>query len=219
MLGDIVNALLKGTVITVEVTVLASLVATVAAIVAGTARLSRRRLVRALAGVYIEVFRGTSALVQLYIAYFLLPTAGLSLSPLAAGVAAIGLNSGSYGAEIVRGGLKSVPQGQREAAIVLGMSRWAQFRRVILPQALVIILPSACNQFIDVLKLTSLVSLVTLADITYEGQNLRLSSGETFAIFGVMLVFYFVLSSIIAAGMRALERHVRRGIDAAGARG
>lgn len=216
MSGEVIEPLLKGSVITIQVTVLASILAAIVALVAGAARLSRSWLIRTVAGIYIEVFRGTSVLVQLYFAYFVLPLFGLELTPLTAGVLAIGLNSGSYGAEIVRGAVQAVPKGQVEAATVLGMSAWKRFRHVVLPQALVIILPSAGNQLIDLLKLTSLVSLITLADITFEAQALRTTYGDTLQIFSAVLVFYFVLASGIAAGTRALERRVRRGIDAAG---
>lgn len=216
MSGEIIGPLLKGALVTIEVTILASILAAFVAVVAGTARLSKSRLIRFASGIYIEVFRGTSVLVQLYFAYFVLPLFGYELTPLTAGVLAIGLNSGSYGAEIVRGGVQAVPKGQIEAARVLGMSSWARFRHVVMPQALVIILPSAGNQLIDLLKLTSLVSLVTLADLTFEGQALRLTHGETFQIFSVILVIYFIFSSGIAAGTRMLERRVRRGIDASG---
>lgn len=215
---DILRTLLPGVVVTVEVTVLGAVLATVVALIAGTARLSRLWIVRTLAGIYIEVFRGTSAVVQLYYAFFVLPLLGFSLTPLTAGVLALGLNVGSYGAEVVRGGVQAVPHAQREAAIALGMNRWAQFRRVVLPQALVVILPSAGNLYIDLLKLSSLVSLINLADITFRGQAQRLTSGETLAIFTVMLVLYFILASIIAMVVRMLERRVRRGIDAGVAR-
>jgi polar amino acid transport system permease protein len=215
---DILHKLLPGVWVTLEVTVLASVLATVVALIAGTARLSHLWIVRVVAGIYIEVFRGTSAVVQLYYAFFVLPLLGLSLTPLTAGVLALGLNLGSYGAEVVRGGVKAVPQAQREAATALGMKRWAQFRRVVLPQALVVILPSAGNLYIDLLKLSSLVSLINLADITFRGQAQRLTSGETLAIFTVMLVMYFILASIIAMLIRVLERRIRRGIDAGVAR-
>ena len=215
---DILDSLLPGVWVTLKVTALASVLATVVALIAGTARLSRLRVVRVLAGIYIEVFRGTSAVVQLYYAFFVLPLLGLSLTPLTAGVLALGLNLGSYGAEVVRGGVQAVPQAQREAAIALGMNRWAQFRRVVLPQALVIILPSAGNLYIDLLKLSSLVSLINLADITFRGQAQRLTSGETLAIFTVLLVLYFILSSFIAMVIRVVERRIRRGIDAGVAR-
>jgi polar amino acid transport system permease protein len=203
----------RGTLVTLEVTVAAALVAAIVAIAAGLARTSRVWVLRAIAGLFIEVFRGTSAIVQLYVAFFVLPFAGLTISPLTAGVIACGLNAGSYGAEIVRAGLASVAQGQREAAIVLDMPAWQTFRRVIWPNAMLIILRPAGNELINLLKLTSIVSLVTLHELTYEGQLLRNETGETVQIFFALLVVYFVLASGLAGLINLLERHVRRGID------
>jgi polar amino acid transport system permease protein len=204
-------SLLDATLVTLEVTCLAALVAAVIALLAGTGRLSNSALVRAVSGFYVELFRGTSALVQLYFLYFVLPFAGVSLSPLAAGVLALGLNTGSYGAEIVRGAVQAVPAAQREAAAALDVPRWPTFRHVILPQALVVILPSAGTLLIDLLKLTSLVSLITLHDLTFEAQRVRLATGDTVEAFAAVLVIYFVLASAIDAGVRLLERRARRG--------
>jgi polar amino acid transport system permease protein len=206
--------LLRGTLVTVEVTAAASLLAMLVALVAGTGRLSRLWVVRTLSGIYIEFFRGTSALVQLFVAFFVLPYAGITLTPFQAGVLAIGLNAGAYGAEIVRAGVQAVPSGQLEAAAALDMPRWARFQRVVLPNAIIIILRPAGNLMIDLLKNTSLVSLVTLHDLTAQGQAIRILTGETAQVYGLLLVFYFVLASLIAAGVNALERRVRRGIDA-----
>jgi polar amino acid transport system permease protein len=206
--------LLRGALVTIEVTAAASVLALAVALVAGTARLSRFWLVRTLAGLYIEFFRGTSALVQLFVAFFVLPYAGITLTPFQAGVLAIGLNCGSYTAEIVRAGVQAVPKGQLEAAAALDMPRWARFRRVVAPNAIIIILRPVGNQLIDLLKLTSLVSLVTLNDLTQRGQELRTATGQTAEVYVLLLVFYFLLASLIAAGINVVERRVRRGIDA-----
>lgn len=203
---------MDGAGITVLVWVLAAALAVPAALASGMARLSGSRIVRFIAGIYIEFFRGTSALVQLFILFFVMPFFGLTLSPLVAGIVTLGLNEGSYGADVVRGAIQAVPKGQSEAAVTLGMSRWARFRRVILPQAFVEMLPPAGNLAIDLLKLTSLVSLVTLADITFQAQGLRLGAGDPLVIFAVLLAVYFVLSSIITFAFSALERRARRGL-------
>jgi polar amino acid transport system permease protein len=205
--------LAHGALVTIEVTVAAAVLAVIVAVVAGLGRSSRVWVVRAVAGLFVEVFRGTSAVVQLYVAFFVLPFAGLALSPFSAGVLACGLNAGSYGAEIVRAGLASVPEGQREAAIALDMPAWQTFRRVVWPNAMILILRPAGNQLIDLLKLTSIVSLVTLHELTYEGQILRNETGETVQIFLALLVVYFAFASGLAALVNVLERHVRRGID------
>lgn len=210
--GEIFKSLMGGAGVTVGVWVLAALLAVPVAFAAGIGRLSSSRLVRLIAGVYIEFFRGTSALVQLFTLYFVMPFFGVSLSPLFAGVIALGLNEASYGADVVRGAIQGVPKGQTEAATVLGMGARTRFRRVVLPQALVLMLPPAGNLAIDLLKLTSLVSLVTLSDITFEGQQLRLGAGDPVVIFCVLLVIYYVLSTIIAFTFRAMERRARRGL-------
>lgn len=215
-LWEIFTSLLDGAWTTIIVWTLAAAVAIPAALVAGTARLSGSRIVRLLAGIYIEFFRGTSALVQLFILFFVMPFFGLSLSPLVAGVLALGLNEGSYGAEVVRGAIQGVPKGQKEAATVLGMSPWTRYRRVVLPQAVVEMLPAAGNLAIDLLKLTALVSLVTLSDITFQGQQMRLGAGDPLTIFGVLLTMYFVLSSVIMRVFTLLERRARRGLASAG---
>lgn len=202
--------------VTVFVWTMAAGLAVPVALVAGTARLSGSWIVRTLAGVYIEFFRGTSALVQLFILFFVLPFFGWSPSPMLAGILALGLNEASYGAEVVRGAIQGVPKGQKEAATALGMSPWARFRRVVFPQAVVEMLPPAGNLAMDLLKLTSLVSLVTLSDITFEGQQLRLGAGDPLAIFAVLLTMYFVLASVITLGFSLLERRARRGLQRGG---
>ena len=209
---DIFKSLMDGAGVTILVWTLAAALAIPAALASGMARLSRSGIVRLLAGVYIEFFRGTSALVQLFILFFVMPFFGVTLSPLVAGIVTLGLNEGSYGSDVVRGAIQAVPKGQSEAAVTLGMSPWNRFRRVILPQAFLEMLPPAGNMAIDLLKLTSLVSLVTLADITFQAQGLRVGGGEPIVIFAVLLAIYFVLSSIITFGMARLERRARRGL-------
>jgi polar amino acid transport system permease protein len=212
-LMELVNPLLDGAAVTVEITALAIVVAAAIAFPVGIARLSRHRPVRLLAGVYVEVFRGTSVLVQMFWFFFALPAFGIRLTPIAAGVLALGLNVGAYGAEIVRGAVKAVPRGQIEAAIALNMRPLVRMRRVVLPQALVAALPPFGNLMIELLKGTALVSLITLSDLTFQAQVLRSSTGRTLAIFSLTLLFYFVMAMAITAVVRLLERRVSRGLD------
>lgn len=211
-----IPSLLEGALVTVQLTALAGLLAAAIAVPVGFARLSSSLVVRLVAGFYVEVFRGTSALVQLFFIYFILPIFGVYLSPFAAGVLALGLNVGSYGAEVVRGAVQAVPAAQTEAATALGMGRLVTFRRVILPQALLVIVPSAGTLMIDLLKLTSLVSLITLSDLTFEAQQIRLETGQSLETFGAILIIYFLLASIIAEGTRRWELRLRRGYDIGG---
>lgn len=209
---DLLPLLYQGAVTTLKVTVLSMGVAFLLSFVAGFARLSRRKSIRLVSSVYVEVFRGTSLIVQLFWLFYALPLLGIELTALAAGVAALGLNYGAYGSEIVRSAILAVPKGQTEAAIALNMSPMLRMRRVILPQAMVIMLPSFSNLAIELLKGTSLVSLITMADLTYQGMILRtFDASRTFEIFGLILLLYFVMAYPLTLMMRWLERRFSAG--------
>lgn len=204
--------LLDGAWITLQITAGAAALGLLFALAAGLGRLSRRRWVRAVARTYVEFFRGTSALVQLFWLYFALPLLGIQLVALFAGILALGLNIGAYGAEVVRGAVQAVPKGQYEAAVALNLTPYQRMRRVILPQAVVGMLPPFGNLLIELLKGTALVSLIAIVDLTYVAQNLRSRTGETSLIFGMVLVLYFVMAYSLTLGMRFLERRANAGI-------
>ena len=170
--------------------------------------------VRALATAYIEFFRGTSIFVQLFWAYFVLPFVGISLTPLQAGVLALGLNVGAYGAEVVRGAIQSI--GTRA---VRGLHRRStsaagrRMRHVILPQALLLMLPTFGNNAIELLKATAVVSLISLTDMTFQAQVVRAQTGNTLVPFATILVLYFAMACVISFAVRALERRMARGLD------
>ncbi|GAB4097966.1 ectoine/hydroxyectoine ABC transporter permease subunit EhuC [Sinomonas halotolerans] len=191
---------------TVLVTVLGAVVCVVVAFAAGLARLSGHRILRWPAAVFVEVFRGTSLLVQMFWFFFALPFFGIQLEPLAAAVLALGLNEGAYAAEVVRGAIRSRPKGQTEACVALGMGPALRLRRVLVPQAIPAMLPPFGNVMVDLLKNTSLVSLVTVADLTFRAQMVRNTTGETTAVFLTILVMYFVLSLVLTAVIGMLER-------------
>jgi polar amino acid transport system permease protein len=212
-LAELISPLLRGAGVTAKITALAIVVALIVAFTVGLARRSHRRPVRFIAAAYVEVFRGTSVLVQMYWFFFALPAFGLRLTPIAAGVLALGLNVGAYGAEVVRGAIQAVPRGQIEAAIALNMPGSLRMRRVVLPQALIAMLPPFGNLMIELLKGTALVSLITLSDLTFQAQVLRSSTGKTVAVFSLTLLFYLVMSLIITLVVRLLERRVSFGLD------
>ncbi|KGJ19483.1 ectoine/hydroxyectoine ABC transporter permease subunit EhuC [Paracoccus sanguinis] len=205
--------ILDGAWVTVRLTVMGAAVALVFAFLAGLGRLSRHAAVRWLATAYIEFFRGTSIFVQLFWIYFVLPLTGVTLTPMQAGVMALGLNVGAYGAEVVRGAILSVPRDQYEATTALNLTRWQRMRHVILPQALPLMLPTFGNNAIELLKATSVVSLISLSDMTFQAQVVRSQTGNTLIPFVTVLVIYFALSMTIAAAVGALERRVTRGLD------
>lgn len=200
--------LLKGVIVTLQLTAVSLVIALVAAFISGLARRSPHRWARWPAGAFVEMFRGTSLLVQLFWFFFALPLFGIRLSPFTAAVLALGLNAGAYGAEIVRGAVNAVPSGQTEATVALSMSPYQRMRRVILPQALPAMLPPFGNVMIDLLKNTSLVSLVTVSELTFRAQSIRTSTGETTAVFGLLLVIYFAMAWSLSQGRAWLERRL-----------
>jgi polar amino acid transport system permease protein len=185
----------------------------VIAFIAGLGRVSKFAVVRRLTSVYVELFRGTSLLVQMFFIFFALPAFGFQFSPFLAGVTALGLNYGAYGSEIVRGAILAIPNGQTEASIALNMTRWQRMRLVILPQAIRMMLPGFGNTSIELLKGTSLVSLITLTDLTYKGlmvQNTNIS--YTFPVFIVLLFMYFIIALPLIMGVRKLEKNASKGV-------
>jgi polar amino acid transport system permease protein len=210
-IGNTVAVLMQGVWVTVQVMLGSACVGTLLALVAGIIQLVNKWYLRLIARVYVEIFRGSSAVVQLFWIFFVLPFAGIYLPPVVAAVIALGLNTGSYGAEIVRGALQSVPKGQWEAATALNMTALQRLRLVVLPQAVAPMLPPYGNLLIELLKATSLVSLVTVADITERGQLLRSATAQSAQIYGVMLILYFVLASLIMLPIRLGQRVVSQG--------
>lgn len=203
---EIALSLSRGLVVTVQVTALASLVALCLAFVAGTGQLAPWRAVRWLARAYIEFFRGSSAIVQLFFMFYVLPLFGVRADPLLVGVLGLGLNVGAYGSQVVRAGILAVDRGQRDAAVAIGMTGWQTLRRVVLPQAIPLMLPPFGNELIALLKLTSLVSLITLTDLTFAARTVLDRSGHATEVYTAVLVTYFILAFPLIRLTRRLER-------------
>lgn len=205
---DLLPTLMRGLMTTLQLTLWGSLLAFLVALIAGIARLSKNFFIRAITGFYIEFFRGTSILVQMFWIFFVLPLPpfNLTLTPFQAGVIALGLNVGAYGAEVVRGAIQATERGQIEAAIALNMTPALRLRRVILPQAMVRIIPPFGNLLIELLKATSLASLITLSDVTFQALSLRMTVGRTQEIFILLLAIYFLIAYPLTLGVRWIER-------------
>jgi polar amino acid transport system permease protein len=204
-LNVLLPTLLRGAEMTLLITVISAPVALAVAIVAGLGRTAPWWPVRALATVYVEVFRGTSLLVQLFYFYYVLPLVGVAIDPVTTGVMALALNHGAYGAEVVRAGLGAVPRSQHEACISLGMSPLLALRRVIFPQAFLVMLPPFGNLLIELLKSTSLLSLITIFDLAFAGNSLFQTTGRTVEVYGLVLVIYFCMAMVLTGLMRWLE--------------
>ena len=186
--------LLLGTVTTIKVFICSLALYIIISMIFGLMRLSKNLLVQGLATVYIEFFRGTSLLVQLFWAYYVLPFLGLSLEAFAAGVLTLGMNFGAYGAEVVRAGILAVPKGQWEAAHALNFTPAKRIRRIIIPQIFPIILPPASNLTVELLKATSLVALVTVVDLTFEARQINSITWLSAQCFGTALLIYYIMA-------------------------
>ena len=203
--------IVSGTWVTIIQFLLATIVAILAALTAGLSKLSKNLLIRGVAVTYIEIFRGTSLLVQLFWIFYVLPLFGITLDKFTAGYLSVGLNIGSYGAEIVRGAIQAVPRGQYEAAYALSMSRARRMRRIILPQALVLMLPPWGNLLIELLKGTALVALISVADLMFQTRQINASTFLSAQAFGTALIIYYILARfLITPFMRWLERVMAR---------
>lgn len=205
-LTEIGISLLRGLGITIETIILATLLAIVLAFIVGILRTLKIPVLNFILALYVEVFRGSSVLVQLFWIYFVFPFFNIKLPALATAVLAIGLNYGAYASEVVRSAIVSVPETQIEACIALNMTPFQRMRRVILPQAIVQMMPSFGNLQIELIKATSLVSMVTLADLTYYATVLNNRTMQTTTIYLVLLIIYYLLTRPFYFFMKGLEK-------------
>ncbi len=208
--------LLEGAWVTVQLAVYSTVLGAVFAFAAGIGKLSHNRLISGISVVYIEVFRGTSLLVQLFWLYFALPVAGqiigidLRLPPVVAGILALALNIGAYGAEVVRGAIQAVSRSQREAARALNFTPRQTLRWILIPQALPEMMPTFGNLAIQNLKDTALVSLISLGDLAFRAEQIRNFTQDSTTIYTIVLFMYFGMALVLTAMMKLLERSVGR---------
>jgi polar amino acid transport system permease protein len=208
--------LAHGALITIEVTVGAIVLGCLIGLVIGVGRLDpRRRVVYGLCTAYVSVIRGTPLLVQLFIWFFGLPHFGLYFPAFFCGIVGMGIYSGAYVSEIVRGAVQSVEPGQMEAARSLGMSYWRAMREVVVPQAVVRMIPPLGNEFIALIKNSSLVSLLTIADLMHEGQKIISTSYRSLEVYLAIALVYFVLTNVTGLALRAVERRLGTGLSKA----
>lgn len=200
--------LLRGAWVTIQLTAYGSALALVLAFAFGLMGTARSVWPRAVGRVYVEFFRGTATLVLMYWFFYALPLAGLRLTPMFAAVLALGLNVGAYGAEVVRGAVRAVPRAQYEATVALNMRPALRLRRVLLPQAVALMLPPFGNLLIELMKGSAVVSLISIADLMLRAQQLRQSTGQTTAVFLVILAMYFVIAQALQLLVRYAERRV-----------
>lgn len=200
--------LLPGVGWTVGLFLSSALLATVVSLVAGVLSASPRVWLRWPVRGFIEIFRGTSALVQLFWVFFVLPMWNINLSAFFAATLVLGLNSGSYGAELVRGALRAVAHGQKEACRALGLKPWQTLLHVVLPQALFETLPPYGNLLVELLKNTALASMIGLLEITQRSNEWRNENSEAGPVLIAALLIYFLLALAVSRGVRGLENRL-----------
>ena len=202
--------LLIGAGVTIQITVLSTAIGFVIGLIVGVARISNLRVLRMLAEVYVEFFRGTPLRVQIFLFYFALPViTGQRIDPFIAAISACGINSGAYVAEIFRAGIQSVDDGQMEAGRSLGMTWLQTMRYIIVPQAFKRVIPPLGNEFIAMLKDSSLVSVIGFEELTRRGQLIIAKTYGSFEIWMSVAVIYLVMTLTISRFVAYLERRYR----------
>ena len=200
--------LLHGAYVTIIVSLASYALALIVGLVFGIARVSRHLIIRAVATPYVQFIRGTPLLLQLFFIYYVLPYAGIILSPFASGVLGLTLNYSAYMAEVFRAGIQAIPKGQWEAGLSVGMSRRLLLRRIILPQALRIVTPAIGNFFVSIFKDSALVSVITMRDLMFSGQLLASATFKHFEIFAMVAVIYFAISYPTAKFVEYIEARI-----------
>lgn len=204
--------ILRGALVTVEVTAVALMLGCVLGLLVGIGRLNpRRRFIYGICTVYVTFIRGTPLLVQLFLLFFGLPQFDILLPAFVCGVLGLGVYSGAYVSEIVRGAIQSVDRGQMEAARSIGMSSAQAMRAIILPQAVVRMIPPLGNEFIALIKNSALVSLLTIHDLMHEGQKIISVSYRSLEVYLAIALVYLVLTSAASYLLHRLERNIRAG--------
>ena len=207
-----IQFLLGGLGLTIMLSLGAIAVAVVVGVLVAVAGLSKSRLLRAFNRVYVECFRAVPMLVLLLWVYYGLPVlTGLQFEAFAAGLITLAISDSAFEAEVFRAGIQSVPRGQTEAAETLGLSRWMIFRYIVFPQAVRHILPALGNQFVYVLKMSSLVSVIGLQELTRRANELNVTEYRPLEIYTGLVVEYLALIMIVSWGVRVLERKLARG--------
>jgi His/Glu/Gln/Arg/opine family amino acid ABC transporter permease subunit len=200
--------LLRGALVTIQVSALGLLLAALIAVPVAFARLSRSRILRMTTFLYLDFVRGTPLLLQLFAIFYLPPLLGIDLSPFASGVLALGLNGGAYTAEILRGGIQALPRGQTESGRALGMSALQAARRIVLPQVVANVLPALANEVAALIKASSLVSALALVELTrvgYQVVSRILRPTEVYVTVGAL---YLLINALVSSGATLAHRRL-----------
>jgi polar amino acid transport system permease protein len=200
----------QGAPLTILISALAIFFATILAVLGALARISSIPALNAIGSFYVSLFRGTPLILQIIFIYFGLPQAGIVLDPIPSGVAALSLNYGAYMTEIFRAGIQAVPPGQREAAQALGLPERLVMRRIVLPQAIRIVIPAIGNEFIAMIKDSALVSLITVHETLFLAQRLGRTAFQPLTALLVAGAVYWTLTIVFTFFQERLEQRLAR---------
>lgn len=203
--AKVIPFLLQATAVTLELSVLSIIIGLILGLIAALMKISSSKVLRGIASFYIWIVRGTPLIAQLLLIYFGLPQFGIQIGAFESAVIGLGINAGAYIAEIYRGGILSIPKGQTEAAASLGMNYFTTLRRIILPQALRISVPSLGNQSISMLKDTSLASIVTVSELMMTSQQFAAGNFAFIEFYIVASAIYLALTTILYVLLRKIE--------------
>ena len=212
LLKESFPSLMNGLKMTLLLTVVSLIIACILGILFGLCRVAHSSILRAIGTIYVDIFRGTPLIVQAFFIYFGLPAAlDFRISAVTAGIITLSLNAGAYMAEIVRGGIESVDKGQMEAARSLGLPYKTAMAKVILPQAIRLMIPSIINQFIITLKDTSILSIIGINELTQSGKIIIARNLESFQMWLIVGVMYFIIIMILTKVSNRMERKIQNG--------
>ena len=197
---------LKGTFLTVEISFFAILIGLALGILAAAARTSRFKILHIIGATYVEAFRNTPLLIQIFIIFFGLPGLGIKLSPYVSGLTALVLYVGAYNTEVIRAGLEAVSKGQTEAAKSLGLTGIQTFFYIVLPQAFRVSLPALGNNWVALVKNSSLVSVIGMVELTWVASDLNALTFRSFELFGAATLFYLILIFILTNIQNFVEK-------------
>lgn len=212
LLKDSLPSLLSGLWVTIEIAVISLILAVIFGIILGIFSISTSKILKGIATVYIYIVRGTPLMVQALFLFFGVGQAlNIRFDPVVAGILTLTVNATAYMAEIFRGGIQAVDHGQMEAARSLGLSYSKAMRKVILPQAVKIMIPSILNQFIVTLKDTSILTVISIRELTSAGQIIIARNFKSLEMYAIVACMYFIIITLLTLASRYIERKISYG--------
>lgn len=206
VLKNMLPILLKGSIVTIQLTVISVVLGSIIGIIVATLKLSKNKVIVSVVSFYTWLFRGTPMLIQLCFFYYALPFVGLKMSPMSAAILGLSLNSGAYMAEIIRGGILSIDKGQFEACKALGFTYFQTMKRVVFPQTFRVIVPSVGNEFITMLKDTSLVSAIAMEELMRNAQLQMSATARPVEAFFIAACLYLIMTTVFTTIFSKTEK-------------